>query len=57
MVKILLASLLILSGCASVPKWSDNPQDCEPPEIVDLVTLIEYPIFKEIHLCRYARGC
>ena len=50
MVRILLASLLILSGCASVPKWSDNPQDCEPPEIVDLVTLIEYPISRK-YIC------
>ena len=50
MVRILLASLLILSGCASVPKWSDDPQDCEPPEIVDLVTLIEYPISRK-YIC------
>ena len=50
MVRILLASMLILSGCASVPKWSDNPQDCEPPEIVDLVTLIEYPISRK-YIC------
>ena len=50
MVRILLASILILSGCASVPKWSDNPQDCEPPEIVDLVTLIEYPISRK-YIC------
>ena len=42
--------MLILSGCASVPKWSDNPQDCEPPEIVDLVTLIEYPISRK-YIC------
>ena len=50
MVRILLASMLILSGCASVPKWSDNPQDCEPPEIVDLVTLIEYPVARK-YIC------
>lgn len=23
-----IAILLLLSGCASVPKWSPNPQDC-----------------------------
>ena len=50
MVRILLASMLILSGCASVPRWSDNPQDCEPPEIVDLVTLIEYPVARK-YIC------
>ena len=27
MVKYLLALTLLISGCASVPKWSDN-QDC-----------------------------
>jgi curli production assembly/transport component CsgG len=26
----LLAILIVLSGCASVPRWSDNPQDCNP---------------------------
>ena len=25
-----LALLILLSGCAAVPKWSDNPQDCNP---------------------------
>lgn len=29
MVRITLACILILSGCASIPQWSDNPQDCE----------------------------
>ena len=28
MVKYLLALTLLISGCASVPKWSDNPADC-----------------------------
>ena len=30
MVKYLLAIVLILQGCASVPRYSDNPQDCNP---------------------------
>ncbi len=25
---LILATLLVLSGCASFPKWSENPQDC-----------------------------
>ena len=25
----LLAITIALSGCASMPQWSDNPQDCE----------------------------
>ena len=29
MVRIALACILILSGCASIPQWSDNPQDCK----------------------------
>lgn len=31
MVRILTVSLLVfITGCASVPRWSDNPQDCDP---------------------------
>ena len=30
MVKYLLALVLLLQGCASVPRWSDNPEDCNP---------------------------
>ena len=30
MVKYLLAIVLILQGCASVPKWTDEPQNCNP---------------------------
>ena len=30
MAKYLLALVLLLQGCASVPRWSDNPQDCNP---------------------------
>ena len=26
--KYLLTCVILLSGCASVPKWSDNPADC-----------------------------
>lgn len=29
-VKYLLALVILLQGCASVPRWSDNPQDCNP---------------------------
>jgi len=29
-VRYLLALTLLISGCASVPRWSDNPQDCNP---------------------------
>ena len=25
---VLLATMIVLTGCASVPKWSDNPADC-----------------------------
>lgn len=30
MVKYLLAIILILQGCASVPRWSEEPQNCNP---------------------------
>ena len=30
MVKYLLALVILLQGCASVPRWADNPQDCNP---------------------------
>ena len=30
MAKYILALVLLLQGCASVPRWSDNPQDCNP---------------------------
>ena len=30
MVKYLLALVILLQGCASVPRWSDNPEDCNP---------------------------
>ena len=30
MVKYLLALTILLSGCASVPRFSSEPQDCEP---------------------------
>ena len=43
MVKYLLALVILLQGCASVPRWSDNPQDCntetwseENPYVEDL---------------------
>lgn len=29
-VKYLLAAILLLQGCAAVPKWSELPQDCNP---------------------------
>ena len=30
MVKYLLTAILLLQGCAAVPKWSELPQDCNP---------------------------
>ena len=30
MVKYLLALTILLSGCASVPRFSSEPQDCNP---------------------------
>ena len=30
MAKYLLALVILLQGCASVPRWSDNPEDCNP---------------------------
>ena len=30
MVKYLLALVLLLQGCASVPRWTELPQDCNP---------------------------
>ena len=29
-VKYLLAAILILRGCAAVPRWTENPQNCNP---------------------------
>ena len=50
MVRILLASILVLSGCASIPKWSDNPQDCSIPKIVDVKTAVE-KVFERKYIC------
>ena len=50
MVRILLASILILSGCASIPKWSDDPQDCTIPKIVDVKTAVE-KVFERKYIC------
>ena len=33
----------VLSSCASIPQWSDNPQDCTPDPVVDVVTAVKYP--------------
>lgn len=30
--KQILLSILLLSGCASVPQWSENPKDCSYEE-------------------------
>ena len=38
MVKYLLALTILLSGCASVPRFSSEPQDCDPKTWGD-----EYP--------------
>ena len=40
----------VLSSCASIPQWSDNPQDCTPDPIVDVVTAVSYP-FKRNYIC------
>ena len=40
----------VLSSCASIPQWSDNPQDCTPDPIVDVVTAVKYP-FKRNYIC------
>jgi len=40
--RYLLALILLLQGCASVPKWSNSPEDCEPYKegyVVDLLTM------------------
>ena len=40
--RYLLALILILQGCASVPKWSNSPEDCEPyveGYVVDVLTM------------------
>tara|TARA_R110001606_G_C15400425_1_gene652867 strand:- start:1798 stop:2709 length:912 start_codon:yes stop_codon:yes gene_type:complete len=40
--RFILAVILILQGCASVPKWSNNPEDCEPyidDYVVDVLTM------------------
>ena len=54
----LLLALSVVAGCAQIPKWSDNPQDCsylknardyicvDQPEVVDMpayVKLLEVP--------------
>ena len=40
----------VLSSRASIPQWSDNPQDCAPDPIVDVVTAVKYP-FKRNYIC------
>ena len=40
----------VLSSCASIPQWSDNPQDCIPDPVVDVVTAVKYP-FKRNYIC------
>ena len=40
----------VLSSCASIPQWSDNPQDCTPDPVVDVVTAVKYP-FKRNYIC------
>ena len=29
---LILSSMLIITGCASIPQWSPNPQDCNDLE-------------------------
>jgi len=40
----------VLSSCASIPQWSDNPQDCTAPEVVDVVTAVEWS-YKRKYIC------
>ena len=40
----------VLSSCASIPQWSDNPQDCTPDPVVDVVTAVKYP-FEIKYIC------
>ena len=40
----------VLSSCASIPQWSDNPQDCTPDPVVDVVTAVKYP-FERKYIC------
>ena len=40
----------VLSSCASIPQWSDNPQDCTPDPVVDVVTAVKYP-FTRNYIC------
>lgn len=52
-VKYLLVFVLILQGCASIPRWSDEPQDCRRWEEgfgKDVVTGIQKPISKK-YIC------
>ena len=48
MAAVVLATAI--SSCASIPQWSDNPQDCTPDPIVDVVTAVKYP-FKRNYIC------
>ena len=36
----ILSLIILLSGCASIPRWSDKPQECNPPTWEEGV---EYP--------------
>ena len=40
----------VLSSCASIPQWSDTPQDCTPDPVVDVVTAVKYP-FERKYIC------
>lgn len=46
-----LLTFLILTGCASIPQWSDEPniEKCEVPELVDAVTGVQQ--IKRKYLC------
>ena len=59
----LLIAKLLIGGCAQIPKWSDDPQDCsylknardyicvDQPEVVDMpsyIQLLEVPPAKQM---------
>ena len=67
--KFLSLSLIIaLTGCAQIPKWSDQPQDCsylknsrdyicvDEPEVVKMpsyIQLLEVPPAKQMPVVQY----
>ena len=40
----------VLSSCASIPQWSDNPQDCTVDPVVDVVTAVKWS-YQRKYIC------